>query len=427
MLNFVQNFSLLITFYSCTCVQSETGPQIQPQHYFRLSNIAELLAVDIKMAATTFRRTISILNSKCLKSTTALQLHKTALSTSSARNAHFQFVPETPNPADGDTEKMTLLQSITDALDIAMTSDHTAVIFGEDVAFGGVFRCTVGLEEKFGKERVFNTPLCEQGIAGFAIGLSVAGANAIAEIQFADYIFPAFDQIVNEAAKYRYRSGNLFDCGSLTFRATWGAVGHGALYHSQSPESYFAHTPGLKIVIPRSPAKAKGLLLSCIRDKNPCIFFEPKILYRSAVEQVPTKDYMLPLGKADIMLEGSDVTLIGWGTQVHVLREVADLAQEKLGVSCEVIDLVSILPWDKETVFKSVGKTGRCIVSHEAPYTGGFGAEIAASIQEECFLNLEAPVQRICGHDTPFPHIFEPFYLPDKWRCLEAIKKVTNF
>ena len=232
---------------------------------------------------------------------------------------------------------------------------------------------------------------------------------------------------MNEAAKYRYRSGNLFDCGSLTFRATWGAVGHGALYHSQSPESYFAHTPGLKIVIPRSPAKAKGLLLSCIRDKNPCIFFEPKILYRSAVEQVPVKDYMLPLGEADVLQEGSDVTLIGWGTQVHVLKEVADLAQEKLGISCEVIDLVSILPWDRDTVFKSVIKTGRCIVSHEAPYTGGFGAELAASIQESCFLNLEAPVQRICGHDTPFPHIFEPFYLPDKWRCLEAVKKVTNF
>jgi len=327
----------------------------------------------------------------------------------------------------GATEKMTLLQSITNGLDIALASDHTACIFGEDVAFGGVFRCTVGLAEKYGKERVFNTPLCEQGIAGFAIGLSVAGANAIAEIQFADYIFPAFDQIVNEAAKYRYRSGDLFDCGSLTFRATWGAVGHGALYHSQSPESYFAHTPGLKIVIPRSPAKAKGLLLSCIRDKNPCIFFEPKILYRSAVEQVPVKDYMLPLGEADVLREGSDVTLIGWGTQVHVLQEVADLALEKLGVNCEVIDLVSILPWDRETVFKSVIKTGRCIVSHEAPYTGGFGAELAASIQESCFLNMEAPVQRICGHDTPFPHIFEPFYLPDKWRCLEAVKKVTNF
>merc|ERR1712080_360986 len=207
--------------------------------------------------------------------------------------------------------------------------------------------------EKYGKDRVFNTPLCEQGIAG----------SAIAEIQFGDYIFPAFDQIVNEAAKYRYRSGNLFDCGGLTIRATWGAVGHGALYHSQSPEAYFAHTPGLKIVIPRSPSKAKGLLLSCIRDKNPCIFFEPKILYRASSEHVPIKDYMLPLGKADVMIPGEDVTLIAWGTQVHVMREVAQMAQEKLGVSCEVIDLVSILPWDTETVYESVKKTGKCIIA----------------------------------------------------------------
>lgn len=322
---------------------------------------------------------------------------------------------------------MTMLQSITSAMDLTLEKDPTAIVFGEDVAFGGVFRCTVGLEEKYGKDRVFNTPLCEQGIAGFAIGASVAGATTIAEIQFADYIFPAFDQIVNEAAKYRYRSGDSFDCGSLTFRATWGAVGHGALYHSQSPESYFAHTPGLKIVIPRSPAKAKGLLLACIRDKNPAIFFEPKILYRSAEEQVPLRDYELPLGKADIIVPGHDVTLIGWGTQVHVLREVAQLCEEKLGVSCEVIDLVSILPWDRDTIYQSVNKTGRCVVTHEAPLTGGFGAELAASIQDFCFLNLEAPVQRVTGHDTPFPHIFEPFYLPDKWRCLEAVKKVVSF
>jgi 2-oxoisovalerate dehydrogenase E1 component beta subunit len=330
-------------------------------------------------------------------------------------------------PDHGETEKMTMLQSITNAMDLTLEKDPTAIVFGEDVAFGGVFRCTVGLEEKYGKDRVFNTPLCEQGIAGFAIGASVAGATAIAEIQFADYIFPAFDQIVNEAAKYRYRSGDNFNCGSLTFRATWGAVGHGALYHSQSPEAYFAHTPGLKIVIPRSPSRAKGLLLSCIRDNNPCIFFEPKILYRSAVEQVPVKDYELPLGKAEIVVPGDDCTLIGWGTQVHVLREVADLAQEKLGVSCEVIDMVSILPWDRETVYDSVIKTGRCVVTHEAPLTGGFGAELSASIQESCFLNLEAPVHRVAGHDTPFPHIFEPFYLPDKWRCLEAVRKVTNY
>lgn len=343
------------------------------------------------------------------------------------RNSHFTYVPDAPRTDLGETSKMTLLQSVTNALDIALGTDQTAVIFGEDVAFGGVFRCTVGLQEKYGKDRVFNTPLCEQGIAGFGIGMAAAGATAIAEIQFADYIFPAFDQIVNEAAKFRYRSGNLFDCGAITFRATWGAVGHGALYHSQSPEAYFAHTPGLKVVIPRGPTMAKGLLLSCIRDKNPCIFFEPKILYRSAVEQVPVADYELPLGKADVLIPGDDITLIGWGTQVHVLREVAEIAQEKLGVSCEVIDLVSILPWDKNTVFDSVKKTGRCIVTHEAPLTSGFGAELASSIQESCFLNLEAPVSRVCGHDTPFPLIFEPFYLPDKWRCFDAIKKVIEY
>jgi len=342
-------------------------------------------------------------------------------------SSHFTYVADPPVENMGETEKMTLLQSITNAMDIALATDPTTIIFGEDVAFGGVFRCTVGLQDKYGKDRVFNTPLCEQGIAGFGIGAAVAGASAIAEIQFGDYIFPAFDQLVNEAAKYRYRSGNLFDCGSLTVRATWGAVGHGALYHSQSPEAYFAHTPGLKVVVPRGPIKAKGLLLSCIRDKNPCIFFEPKILYRSASENVPVKDYELPIGKADVLVPGDDVTLIGWGTQVHVLREVAQLAQEKLGVGCEVIDLVSILPWDEETVYESVKKTGRCIVTHEAPLTNGFGAELASSIQEKCFLNLEAPVQRVCGHDTPFPLIFEPFYLPDKWRCFDAVKKIMDF
>lgn len=347
--------------------------------------------------------------------------------TISKRNIHFTYTPDATDTTKGETTKMTLLQAVTSAMDIALEKDPTACIFGEDVAFGGVFRCTVGLQDKYGKDRVFNTPLCEQGIAGFGIGLANAGATAIAEIQFSDYIFPAFDQIVNEAAKYRYRSGNLFDCGGLTIRATWGAVGHGALYHSQSPEAYFAHTPGLKVIIPRGPTKAKGLLLSCIRDKDPCIFFEPKILYRSAVEEVPVGDYELPLGKADVISNGEDVTLIAWGTQVHVMREVAQMAQERLGVSCEVIDLVSILPWDKETIIDSVKKTGRCIIAHEAPYTSGFGAEISAVIQEECFLSLEAPVQRVCGHDTPFPLIFEPFYLPDKWRVFDAIKKVVEF
>ncbi|KAG7273651.1 hypothetical protein CRUP_018130 [Coryphaenoides rupestris] len=252
---------------------------------------------------------------------------------------------------------MNLFQSVTSALDNTLASDPTAVIFGEDVAFGGVFRCTVGLRDKYGKDR-----------------------------------------IVNEAAKYRYRSGNLFDCGSLTIRAPWGCVGHGSLYHSQSPEAFFAHCPGIKVVIPRSPVQAKGLLLACIADQNPCIFFEPKILYRAAVEQVPVEPYTIPLSQAEVLVEGSDITLVAWGTQIHVMREVATMAQEKLGVSCELIDLQTILPWDTETICK-----------------------------EECFLNLEAPIARVCGYDTPFPHIFEPFYIPDKWKCFDAIKKMINF
>ncbi|XP_022654307.1 2-oxoisovalerate dehydrogenase subunit beta, mitochondrial-like isoform X2 [Varroa destructor] len=307
------------------------------------------------------------------------------------------------------------------------TEPPVKVVFGEDVAFGGVFRCTMGLQKKYGPDRVFNTPLCEQGIAGFGIGLAISGATAIAEMQFADYIFPAFDQIVNEAAKFRYRTGNQFDVGSLTIRTPCGAVGHGGLYHSQMVEGYFAHCPGLKLVIPRGPTQAKGLLLSCIRDRNPCIFFEPKILYRIAQEDVPKNDFMIPLSQAEIVRPGKDITLVSWGTQVHVLNEVCDLAKQQLGAECEVIDLQTIIPWDKKTVVDSVKKTGRLVVSHEATLTAGFGAEIAASIQQECFLYLEAPVARVAGYDTPFPHVFEPFYLPTKWKVLEAVKKTLNY
>uniref|UniRef100_A0A915PZS8 2-oxoisovalerate dehydrogenase subunit beta, mitochondrial n=1 Tax=Setaria digitata TaxID=48799 RepID=A0A915PZS8_9BILA len=347
------------------------------------------------------------------------------------------FVPTQADSSLGEKSKMNLCQAINNAMDIAMESDSSACLFGEDVAFGGVFRCSVGLQDKYGKDRVFNTPLCEQGIAGFGIGLAVCGATAIAEIQFADYIFPAFDQIVNEAAKYRYRSGNLFNCGKLTIRTTWGAVGHGALYHSQSPEAYFTHTPGLKIVVPRGPIEAKGLLLACIRDEDPCIFFEPKLLYRTAIEDVPIGDYMTKLGKAEIIREGKDVTVVSWGTQVHVAFDAANLVEKEIGVSCEVIDLRTILPWDVDTVTKikfvancklqSVSKTGRLIVTHEAPITSGFAAEISSKIQERCFLHLEAPISRVCGWDTPFPHVFEPFYLPTKWRVVEAVKKLVNF
>eukprot|EP01095_Lingulamoeba_sp_RSL-Kostka_P013799 TRINITY_DN5809_c0_g1_i1.p1 TRINITY_DN5809_c0_g1~~TRINITY_DN5809_c0_g1_i1.p1 ORF type:complete len:361 (+),score=142.43 TRINITY_DN5809_c0_g1_i1:56-1138(+) len=292
---------------------------------------------------------------------------------------------------DQDREKVNLFTAINNGMSIALETDPKAVIFGEDVGFGGVFRCTTGLREKYGKERVFNTPLCEQGIAGFAIGYAAVGGTAIAEIQFADYIFPAFDQIVNEAAKYRYRSGDQFNLGGLTFRAPYGAVGHGGHYHSQSPEAYFVHTPGLKVVVPSTPIDAKGLLLSSIRDKNPVIFLEPKWLYRSAVEEVPVGDYEIPLGKARVIQKGSDVTVIGYGAQMHVLQDACNKARDEYGISCELIDLRTLLPWDVGTVLDSVKKTGRCIVSHEAPRTMGYAAEISSTIQERAFLYLEAP------------------------------------
>ncbi|KAK6037371.1 Transketolase, pyridine binding domain protein, partial [Cooperia oncophora] len=221
---------------------------------------------------------------------------------------------------------MNVCQAVNSALHVAMETDKTAVLFGEDVAFGGVFRCSVGLKDKYGADRVFNTPLCEQGIVGFGIGVAVGGSTAIAEIQFSDYIFPAYDQLVNEAAKYRYRSGGMFNCGSLTVRSTYGAVGHGGLYHSQSPEAHFTHTPGLKI------------------------------LYRIAAEEVPTGDYTIPLGQAEVVLKGSDMTIVTWGTQVHVALEAAQMAKEQLGMSIEVIDLATILPWDEDTVVEVSNK-----------------------------------------------------------------------
>eukprot|EP01116_Phalansterium_solitarium_P022261 TRINITY_DN728_c0_g1_i1.p1 TRINITY_DN728_c0_g1~~TRINITY_DN728_c0_g1_i1.p1 ORF type:complete len:377 (-),score=140.50 TRINITY_DN728_c0_g1_i1:218-1348(-) len=327
----------------------------------------------------------------------------------------------------GKTEKMNLFTAINNAMDTALASDPKSVVFGEDVAFGGVFRCTVGLREKHGAQRVFNTPLCEQGIAAFGIGMAAVGATPIVEMQFADYIFPAFDQIVNEAAKYRYRSGNQFDCGGLTIRTPYGAVGHGGLYHSQSPEAYFCHTPGLKVVLPRSPTQAKGLLLASIRDPNPVIFLEPKWLYRSSIENVPVSDYTIPLGVAEVVKPGDDITVVGWGAHMLVLQEAVRLAEQELGVTCELIDLRTLAPWDVEAVENSVKKTGRLLISHEAPRTGGFAAEIAAEIQERCLLNLEAPIQRVCGYDTPFPLVFEKLYFPDALKNFEAIKKAIQF
>jgi len=319
-----------------------------------------------------------------------------------------------------------MYQAINNALEIAMQTDDKSMIFGEDVGFGGVFRCSMGLREKFGAERVFNTPLSEQGILGFAIGAAAIGYTPIAEIQFADYVFPAFDQIVNEASKYRYRAGSTWHCGGLTVRMPCGAVGHGGLYHSQSPEAYFTHCAGLNVVCPRGPVQAKGLLLASIRCPDPTLFLEPKILYRLASDDVPVGDYELEIGKADVLRTGTDVTLVGWGNQVNRLIKAADMAAAE-GISCEIIDLQSLIPWDEECVEASVKKTGRLIVAHEAPLTSGFGAEVCSTMQERCFLSLEAPIQRVCGWDTPFPLAWEEFYLPSPLRVLDSIKKVTSY
>ncbi|WP_345844842.1 alpha-ketoacid dehydrogenase subunit beta [Shewanella algae] len=323
--------------------------------------------------------------------------------------------------------QMNMLQAINNALTIAMEADEKMLVFGEDVGhFGGVFRATSGLQEKFGRERCFNTPLTEQGIAGFANGLASNGMTPVAEIQFADYIFPAFDQIVNEAAKFRYRSGNEFNVGGLTFRTPYGGGIAGGHYHSQSPEAYFTQTPGLKVVVPRNPYQAKGLLLASIRDKNPVVFFEPKRLYRASVGDVPEGDYQLELGKAEVVREGKDITLLAWGAQMEIIEKAADMAKEE-GIDCEVIDLRTLAPWDVETVAESVKKTGRLLINHEAPLTGGFAGEIAATIQQECFLYLESPISRVCGLDTPYPLIHEKEYMPDALKTFEAIKASVNF
>ena len=323
--------------------------------------------------------------------------------------------------------QMNMLQAINNALFTAMGSDEKVMVFGEDVGhFGGVFRATSNLQEKFGKGRVFNTPLVEQGIIGFANGLASQGSVAVAEIQFADYIYPAFDQIVNETAKWRYRSGGQFSVGSLTIRTPYGGGIAGGLYHSQSPEAYFAHTPGMKIVIPRNPHQAKGLLLASIRDDNPVLFLEPKRIYRASVGDVPEQDYTLPLGKAEVVQPGNDITLLAWGAQMEVMEKAAKMAAQD-GVSCEVIDLRSLLPWDAETVCQSVEKTGRLLISHEAPQTGGFAAEVAATVQQRSFLSLESPIARVCGLDTPFPLAHEKEYLPDERKVYEAIQRTMHY
>ncbi|ODQ66830.1 Thiamin diphosphate-binding protein [Nadsonia fulvescens var. elongata DSM 6958] len=326
------------------------------------------------------------------------------------------------------TKPMNLYSAINDAMQIALRTDETSIILGEDVAFGGVFRCTMGLHDEFGDARVFNTPLCEQAIIGFSIGYAAMGHKVVAEVQFADYVFPAFDQIVNEAAKYRYRSASIYDVGGLTIRMPCGGVGHGALYHSQSPEAFFAHAAsGLTVVVPRSPLQAKGLLLSAIRRKDPVLFLEPKILYRASVEHVPVDDFEIPIGQAEIIKPGNDLTIIGYGTQLYHISRAVEIAEKEFGISCEIIDLRTIIPWDKATLAASVNKTGRAIVCHEASKNNGIGAELAAELSKECFLNLEAPIQRVTGWDTPIPLSFERFIIPDVARIYNSIKNVMKY
>jgi 2-oxoisovalerate dehydrogenase E1 component beta subunit len=321
---------------------------------------------------------------------------------------------------------MNVIQAVNDALRTEMRRDRSVVVLGEDVGrFGGVFRATQGLQQEFGPERVVDTPLEEGGIVGTALGMALYGLRPVPEIQFADFIFPAFDQIVSEVAKYRYRSGGQYSC-PLVIRAPYGGGIRGGHYHSQSPEAHFIHTAGLKVVVPATPHDAKGLLISAIRDPDPVLFFEPKRVYRAAKGEVPEGEYTVPLGKARVTREGTQVTVLAWGAMWHEADRAVREAEEK-GVDCELLDLRSLQPLDVDAVVASVQKTGRAVVVHEAPRTCGFGAELAALIQERCFLHLEAPVARVTGFDTPFPYTLENEYLPRAPRILQAIRKVAAF
>ena len=322
---------------------------------------------------------------------------------------------------------MNNIQAVNDAMRIAMETDPSVVILGEDIGkFGGVFRATAGLHETFGDQRVIDTPLAEGGIIGAAVGMALYGMRPVPEIQFADFIYPAFDQIVNEVAKFRYRSGGEFTC-PLTIRTPYGGGIRGGLYHSQSPEAYFAHTPGLKVVIPSNPYDAKGLLLASIRDDDPVLFFEPKRVYRASKGEVPEgEDYTVPLGSANVVREGDHVTILTYGAMVHTCQEAAAQC-EKAGIEVELIDLRSLVPLDVETIEASVWKTGRCVVVVEAPRTCSYASELAAVVQERCFLALEAPIRRITGFDTPFPHTLEHEYLPTPDRIAAAVSETVNF
>jgi 2-oxoisovalerate dehydrogenase E1 component beta subunit len=334
--------------------------------------------------------------------------------------------------------RMTMIQAIRSAMDNAMARDENVVVFGEDVGFfGGVFRCTQGLQEKYGSQRCFDAPISESGIIGAAIGMAAYGIRPCVEIQFADYVYPGFDQIASEAARIRYRSNNDFTAPMVVRMPTGGGI-FGGQTHSQSPEALFAHISGIKTVIPSNPYDAKGLLIASIEDDDPVMFLEPKRLYNGPFDghhdrpvtpwskhefgEVPGDYYTVPLGKAAIRREGAKVTVLVYGTMVYV----AQAAAEETGIDAEIIDLRTLLPLDMEAIEQSVKKTGRCVIVHEATRTCGFGAELAAIVAENCFYHLEAPVIRVTGYDLPYPHAHEWDYFPGPKRVGDALKKVME-
>jgi 2-oxoisovalerate dehydrogenase E1 component beta subunit len=333
---------------------------------------------------------------------------------------------------------MNMIQAINSAHDVMMARDPNVVALGEDIGyFGGVFRVTEGLQQKYGRDRVLDTPIAESGIVGVAIGMAAYGLRPVAEVQFADYIYPAVDQIVSEAGRMRYRSAGEWAM-PLVVRSPYGGGIFGGQTHSQSPEAIFAHVSGIKTVIPSNPYDAKGLLIAAIEDNDPVIFFEPKRIYNGPFDghyerpvapwakhpqaEVPEGYFTVPLGKAAIAREGEAVTILCYGTMVHV----AVSAAEAEGVDAEVVDLRTLVPLDIETIEASVKKTGRCIILHEATRTAGFGAELSALVQERCFYHLEAPIQRVTGFDTPYPHALEWAYFPGPVRLGLALRKIVT-
>ena len=333
---------------------------------------------------------------------------------------------------------MTMVQAIRSALDVALARDGNVVIFGEDVGyFGGVFRCTEGLQAKYGASRVFDTPIAEGGIVGIAVGMAAYGLRPVPEIQFADYMYPGYDQIVSAAARLRYRSAGDF-AAPMTIRMPCGGGIYGGQTHSQSPEVLFTHVCGLRTVMPSNPYDAKGLLLSAIECDDPVIFLEPKRIYNGPFDghhdrpvvpwsshrlsEVPEGHYTVPLESAAVIRPGSQLTVITYGTMVWV----SEAAASETGIDAEIIDLRSIWPLDLKTIVDSVKKTGRCVIVHEATRTSGFGAELAALVQEHCFYHLEAPIERVTGWDTPYPHAQEWAYFPGPKRVGEAFKRATE-